>query len=519
MKRQPRPVRKALFLFPPTRIHREGVKQALPPMGAAYLAAVARERCDVSILDAVAEGFHHERPSTNGFRICGLPVEEIVARVADLQPDLVGITCLYSSNFPVVAEICRAVKAALPSTLTMAGGTHPTFLAEHCLNEVPELDLIALGEGEPVLLDLLEALEQRRGLDTVDGLAFREPRDGRVRLNPKTRFVEDLDALPFPARDLLKMGLYHEIGVPHLIVGKRPRFATVITSRGCPARCNFCSSARFWGHRYRARSADNVLAELQMLAREQDVQEIHFEDDNINLKPERFRRILQGLIDQNLGLDWCAPNGIALWALTPELVRLMKRSGCYEVTLAFESGCQQVLDDIIGKPLKLDRVGPVLAEIKRVGIRTSSFFVVGFPGETLEQIRETFAMPKKLGLGYAWFWIANPLPGTALYETCAQEGLLKEGFEFVNNSFSRCNIETPLWTSSQVERLAHREFMKFNLFNIVRHPLAFWDRYRDLLRRPRLLTDIMRGVALRTRPVAFIRSRLERFERGRRARR
>ncbi len=493
-----RQVKRILFIFPPTRIHREGIKQALPPMGVASLAAVVRGRCEVAVLDAVAEGFHVERPSNHGFYIYGLPIDEIGRRIEAFQPDLVGITCLYSSTFPVVAELCKTSKAVAPSAVTLAGGTHPSFLPERCLDQAPELDMIALGEGEPVLVDLLDAIEVGADLSSVDGLAFRDPSSGEIKVNPKTRFVEDLDSLPYPARDLLPMELYRQIGVPHLLFSERKRFATVITSRGCPAKCNFCSSWRFWGNRYRARSPENILDELELLIREYGVEEVQFEDDNISLGQARFRKLLQGMLDRNLGLSWSTPNGIALWALDKDLVELMKRSGCYEVTLAIESGNQQVLDEIIHKPLKLEKVPPILRELKKAGIRTSSFFIVGFPGESLEQMKETFTMPRRLGLTYAWFFIANPLPGTELYETCQEKGFLKSGFDFVNNSFSRCNIETPQWNSRQVEELAHREFAKFNLYNFARHPWTLWQRYRNFLRHPRLVAEIAKSLLRRT---------------------
>ena len=493
-------MKRILLIFPPTRIHREGVKQALPPMGVASLAAMVRDRCEVAVIDAVAEGFHTERPSSNGFFVYGLSLDEIGRRITAFDPDLVGITCLYSSTFPVVAELCKVSKAVAPEALTVAGGTHPTFLPERCLNETPELDMIALGEGEPVLSGLLDALESGADLSGVDGLAFRDPASGEIRVNAKTRFVEDLDSLPYPARDLLPMELYQQIGVPHLLFSEKKRFATVMTSRGCPARCNFCSSRRFWGNRFRARSPGNVLDELELLVREYGVEEVQFEDDNISLDQTRFKKLLLGMLERNLNLSWSTPNGIALWALDREVIGLMKQAGCYEVTLAFESGNQQVLDRIIHKPLKLDKVPPIVDELKRAGIRTSSFFIVGSPGETLEQMRETFALPRRLGLTYAWFFIANPLPGTELYETCEKNGYLKNGFDFCNNSFSRCNIETPQWTSAQVEGLAHREFLKFNLYNLVRYPGTLWQRYRHVLKNPRLVAEIARSLVRRNLP-------------------
>jgi len=198
-------------------------------MGAASLAAVVRDRCEVAILDAVAEGFDEERSGGHGFFIYGLFIDEIERKIRDYAPDIVGITCLYSANYPVVAEICEASKRAAPAALTVIGGTHPSYLAAECLAGTPALDMVAQGEGEPVLLGLLDALDQGRDLEAVDGLAYRDPSSGDIRVNGKAHSVEDLDSLPLPARDLLHYERYHEIGVPHLLVMERRRFATVIT--------------------------------------------------------------------------------------------------------------------------------------------------------------------------------------------------------------------------------------------------------------------------------------------------
>ncbi len=156
-----------------------------------------------------------------------------------------------------------------------------------------------------------------------------------------------------------------------------------------------------------------------------------------------------------------------------------------------------MLDQIIKKPLKLEKVQPLLDELRRSGIRTSSFFIVGFPGESLAQMEQTFALPGKLDLLYAWFFLANPLPGTELYQVCREKGYLEEGFDFENNSFSRCHIHTPEWSPEQVERLAHRAFLRSNLQSLVRHPRLLWSRYRHFLGNPRLVFEIARSLLRR----------------------
>jgi len=270
-------------------------------------------------------------------------------------------------------------------------------------------------------------------------------------------------------------------------------WAPVITSRGCPAKCIFCSSANFWGNRYRARSAENALDEIELLVKEYRIREIQFCDDNLIFDKERAKEIFQGIIDRRLNIFWNTPNGIALWRLDEELLELMKASGCYELTLAIESGDQEVLSKIIKKPLNLGRVESLTRSIQRLKIRTHSFFIVGFPGETKEQIHRTFSFAKKLRLTSAWFFIANPLPGSQLYEICKQKDYLKDDFNFETKNYTQSNYETPEFTSRELENIREKEAFIFNMSVLFRNPIFFIQRYLlFLITNPLSLFELFR---------------------------
>ncbi len=476
-------IERVFLLFPPIRLYRETMKLVFAPLGVSYLAAMIRNDVEVKIMDAVSEGFNNEDTLDDEFITFGSDINEIRRRIEEFQPQMVGITCLFSSVFPVIRRITRLVKEINPEIITITGGTYPTFLPEHCLEE-ESLDMICLGEGEVTLKETIQHLNQGQSLDDIDGLAFKK--DGRIKVNPRTRFIKDLDSIPFPAWDLLPMSLYTKINVPHSFSQKSKLNMPVITSRGCPARCTFCSSSLFWGHRFRARSAENVLDEIGELIEHWGIKEIQFEDDNITANRNRAKAIFRGIMERGYKIHFNMPNGVAIWTLDEELIDLMKAAGCYEMTLAFESGSQEVIDKIIKKPIKLDRALGMTELIRSKGIRTNAFYIFGFPGETLEQMHETFHFARKARTDMAYFFIANPLPGTELYRIAKEADLLMPGFNFENVSFTRSSFKPGILKANELERMAGREFLKYNFIAFFRHPWIFFKKaVVDLLiRRP-----------------------------------
>lgn len=474
---------RVFLLFPPVRLPDETAQIASCPLGVGYLAAAVRNEVEVQVMDAVAES-EHVHSMDGDFAWYGAPLSEIRRRIERFQPDLVGITCLFSSVFPVVRQICREVKQVDPGIVTITGGTYPSFMAERCLGE-PALDLIAQGEGESVLLDVVAALRNGNDLGGIDGLAYRDGE--RVVVNPKTRWIEDLDGIAFPARDLLPMDVYKKRGIPHSLSISGSSFAPMITSRGCPARCIYCSSSRYWGNRYRFRSADNVLDEIGELVERWGIDEIQFEDDNMTAKRKRAEAIFRGIIERGYNIRFNFPNGVALWTLDEPLVDLMREAGCYQMTLAYESGSQEVLRDIVKKPTRLDHAARITEYIHAQGIRTDAFFIIGFPGESREQIAETFRFADRMRTDIAQFFVANPLPGTELYELAAGRGMLRDDFDFENLWYSRSAYRDTVSPSGrELERLAARGFVLHALRSFVRKPDIFLKRLlvELLLKRP-----------------------------------
>jgi anaerobic magnesium-protoporphyrin IX monomethyl ester cyclase len=479
-----RKIERVMLIFPPVRLYRETMKIAFSPLGISYVAAMLRDDCDVRLMDAAAEGFDREEILDENFIRYGLPLKEIRRRIEEFAPEVVGISCLFSSLFPMVREICEVVKQIDPRILTITGGTYPTFTTGHCLSE-PSLDMVALSEGETTMRETIRALREGRPLDGIDGLAFKQ--DGKAVINEKTRWVMDLDSLPFPARDLLPMELYKKVGVPHSFSAASRNNAPLITSRGCAAHCIYCSSTRFWGNRFRSRSPGNVLDEIGELIEKFGIDEIQFEDDNITADRKRAKEIFRGIIDRGYKIKLNFPNGVALWTLDEELVDLIIAAGAYEMTLAFESGCQEVLSKIVKKPLNLEKARAITRYIQKKKLRTNAFYIFGFPGETLPQMHETFRFAREVKTDTAYFFVANPLPGTEMYEMARDRGLLRGDFDFENLTFTRSAYHENVFPPGMLERMAGREFLKYNLRSYFRHPLVLLKKsVVDLMiKRPR----------------------------------
>jgi anaerobic magnesium-protoporphyrin IX monomethyl ester cyclase len=280
------------------------------PLGVSYLAANLRHDYDVEVLDATAEGYAREEDDVNGFFRFGLSLSAIRRRIESSHPDVVGVGCLYSPVWPVVRDILEVVKSIDRDIVTVVGGNLPTFLARECLEEdhAKNLDFIVLGEGEESSRELFQCLEDGAGFEAVNGLAYTDALGNPV-VQPKTHQIEDLDALAFPARDLMPLATYASINIPHTVRSRTPSNSSLFTSRGCPARCTFCSSTNFWamGKRYRRRSVQNVVAEIEESIQKYGIDEFNIEDDNFTAHVPHAKELLREIIRRKLDITWNAP--------------------------------------------------------------------------------------------------------------------------------------------------------------------------------------------------------------------
>jgi radical SAM superfamily enzyme YgiQ (UPF0313 family) len=365
------------------------------PLGLGYLGAVLRRAGhEVVLIDPEA---------------ARLGEDALAARLRDFAPPLVGISCA-TPTFPAARRLAGLAKAAVPGCVTILGGVHATAVPAAVLAQAPEIDLAGLGEGEETVVELARRIGDGSlaadVLREVPGIAFR--RGGEVKVNPMRPWIRDLDALPFPARDLVDFDLY----VPHAHNRRGRRATTAISSRGCPYPCVFCASHVVLGRGFRCHSPEYVVGEIEHLVRTHGVDQIIYNDDAFTTNRARDERICELILQRNLRISWfCFARADGV---TKDLLLLMKRAGCYSVGFGIESGDPDVLR-AMRKNETIDQMRQAVGWANAAGLKTQCFFVFGNPGETPKAVERTVRFAIELSPALAFFNMMVPYPGTEAY--------------------------------------------------------------------------------------------------------
>lgn len=464
-------IKRILFIVPPiTRPSNFSSKvskvSAFFPLGIAYIAAYLEKHgnYEIKILDALIEGDINDGTCLQrgrGIRY-GLTDEDISSYIKKYSPDVVGVSCLFSAVEADAVNVCRIVKDTDPNITTVVGGAHAGAVADKILDHNNVIDFVIQGEAEMTFKELMSAIEKKLGFESLNGIAYREK--GVTKLIPKTKYIEDLDSLPFPARHMLDMNKYFRKASPHGTF-KYSLCTQIISSRGCPFKCTFCALGNHWGSKQRMRSAENVLQEIELLVNTYHIQELHFEDDNLTADKKRALQIFNGIIEKKFDIIWTVPSGMAVASLDEELLIKMKESRCYSVTLAIESGSQWVISKLMKKPVNLKKVPELVKLIRRVGLEARGFFILGYPDETKETIRKTVEFARSLELDWSVFSIASPIPNTQMYRTCINKGYFKETEYDPIRSFHTSIIKTPEFTPQELAAIREEAIIDVNFRN------------------------------------------------------
>lgn len=412
-----------------------------PPLGIAYLAAVLRGANEVRVLD---------------FGKIGRRDDLFVEAVREFAPDITGFQC-YSPEIGEVKRLSALVRAELPKAVIIAGGPHPTLCPEETMAKLsPEADYLLRGETEESFPLFIKMLEGGAAPADVPGLAWRE--DGRLRVND-TRPIGDINALPPPAWDLINPQEYPP--AQHGAFFDQFPIAPIVTTRGCPFACGFCTAPILSGRHMRKRSADSVMAEIELLYREFGIREIHIVDDNFTLDKAHAVAILKRIIDSKLPISLAFPNGVRINTLDEELLDLMKAAHTYLISVGIESGSDKTLKRM-EKQLSVALIREKVALIKSKGIDLAAFFILGFPDETVEDMRETIKFSLELPLLRANFFTFLPLPMTPVTLKLIQTGEIGqmdvEGLIFQKVPYAPKGV-----SREQLRSLQREAFLKFYL--------------------------------------------------------
>jgi anaerobic magnesium-protoporphyrin IX monomethyl ester cyclase len=408
--------KKTLLINPPFQS-----RYSQPPLGLAILAAVLEKNgYPVKILDMPALGFS----------------ETVLSKIiCQEKPHFVGITAT-TLTIGSAANIAKKIKKIDDTIVVILGGAHVTIMPIKTMQEIPEIDIVISGEGGQTLLELIKCLEMGgEGISNVAGITYRD--DNQIKSTYPRPLLSNLDELPFPSFHLLPLTRY----LLHPPFGRRSPAMPIITSRGCPYRCLFCSKSVF-GNKYRSNSPDYVINEIRLLNERFGIKEIKFYDDVFTIDRKRVMTICRELKKQKIDILWTCETRVNL--VDAELLRTMKDAGCYMIAYGVESGSQQILDKI-RKDIKLAEVIKAFKLTHDAGIGTIAYLMIGCPEETTETINATIKFASHLDCDFAQFSIATPYPGTELFDLAIKDGE-------VSNDWNQYSYDKPFFQTSTLSK-------------------------------------------------------------------
>jgi len=333
-------------------------------------------------------------------------LDEVGQIIADLDPDVVGLTS-FTCNHANAIKIAKAVKSCKQETVVVLGGVHATFMHKEILEAVPEVDIVVRYEGEYTMCDIIDALEHGKKLASVDGITYRH--GGKVISTPLRQRIENLDELPFPALHLL------EPPIENYISKGEKKGLPILTTRGCPFECIFCSTTALHGRKYRTRSIGNVLDEVEHLKDKYKVNVISFVDDNFTMQNDRILALCNEITKRNLIIEWGCSTRIDL--LSEDLMKAMRSAGCGNIFFGIESASQEVLDTI-RKGFSIKKAKEIVGTAEKLGMKTHCSFIIGLPGETAESLNRMVEFVQEVKPSARVLPnILDVLPGTELWES------------------------------------------------------------------------------------------------------
>lgn len=419
------------------------------PYNLCLIASMIREVYDVQIVDA---------------NIDNLTEEDLFEIISKINPKVVGISVLmdkYGLTGHAVAKIAKSVNKEIT---TVIGGVYASTNSKEVIKD-KNLDYLVKGEGEYCFKELLDFINGDKK-DIPKGIWYKDQE--KVIDGGRSDLITDLDKLPLPSYDLINF-LQYANNVERNSVD-RPSdlpYTRILTSRGCNQKCVFCQVEEISGLRYRGRSANNVLNEIDWIKKTYGIKSFILDDDNFLSNRKRAKELFEGLIERKINLPWKAP-GVAAFLLDNELIELMKKSGCEYINIAVESGSERVLKEIINKPVTKQKIIEVVNLAKKNDIFVVANFVIGFPGETWDEIRETLKFAEEIDVDYVKIFNAIPLNNTKLYTLAKETNALLPGFDSGIVDWKHGWIETEDFKANDTSILRGYEWDRINFTDPVK---------------------------------------------------
>jgi radical SAM superfamily enzyme YgiQ (UPF0313 family) len=452
-----------------------------PPVGLAYIAGILKQQnYDYSVIDAPGSAldnivqFDHECFNKGDqFYLQGLTPEEVVRRIPR-NTTIVGISCLFSINWILTNRIAKLTRELFPSALLVLGGEHGTACPEYCLKNSP-FDIVVSGEGEQAFLDLVEASLTGEDVYQVNGITYSQ--DGNIRQTQNMPRIRDIDSLPWPDWDSFPIENYidkHQNNGANL-----GRSMPIISTRGCPHQCTFCSSPNMWTTRYTLRDPDDLINEMKHYISKYDVTNFDFQDLTAIVKRSWVVKFCQKLIDTNINITWQLPSGTRSEIFDEEVIDLVYRSGCRFFAFAPESGSEEVLK-IVKKKVDLDNLFEAAVKAVERGINVTVFFVIGFPCDNKDSLKQTMKIIRKMALAGIQDVVVSkfsPYPGSELFFQLEKEGRIQLSDKYFVSNINYFAEDNPCYSDHISRRKLYISmlsmFLNFYVISGLRYPGRF----------------------------------------------
>lgn len=435
---------KVLLVNPPRTTKALGLEE--DKLGLLYLASMLKtNNIDAAVYDAQIENNS---------------MDELKDIIKKYGPSMVGITTTTPTRFDAF-KTARMVKHIDRNITVAAGGAHVSAVPEDTLKNIKTIDLVVTGESEYSFLEACQAISERGQAKDVKGVAFRD--NGAVRINQPRGPIQDLEKLPYPARELLpryrnrdQSQYFHPLELPDGEVVRMPN-PTILTARGCPFNCLFCAATEFWGKRVRQRNSQQVVEEIKYIKENFAVDRFRFCDDTFNISKKRVMDICSLMKSSKLDMEWHCH--LRADNVDKEMLELMKEAGCFIISLGVESGSQAVLDTVIGKNIRLEKVTQIIRWCDDLGIKRSCNFIYSLPGETRADVEKTIGFMRRLG-GRQPFGPTMILPGTRIEKIARSQKVLPENFTWSKITYYKYYDPTSRsFTPIYVEKLTWGEIL------------------------------------------------------------
>ena len=345
--------------------------------------------------------------------------------------------------------------------------------------------MVVIGEGELTMLEIAKNFQNNKNIKNIAGTALMN--NGKFRINKARPYIQNLDELE-PAWHLINFKEYFKHPDNYAISIRSPS-VHIITSRGCPGNCVFCSVNTVWGRKWRAMSAKKVADQIELLYKKYRIRHFRINDDNFTIDKKRVVEICREIRKRKLDIKWDTPSGVAAWALDKDILKEMKKTGYYRVTFGIESGCKKSLE-YIGKNINLEKINGLIDYCHKLGLWIASFFIIGFPYETKEEVNETVNYIINSKINFPFISGAQPYAGTRMYEDFKKEGLLinKNGFLEKSNVMVT-KYGSKYLTAEEIREIRRKTYIRFYLKKIARYSNLFIF-YKEFLSKIRTIEDL-----------------------------